>query len=155
MRLTIASVCVPLSLYLNLLERILPLQRGIPVERLARYSARCNFARALARYKTESPSWPYRKCARVCGCVPYPDEATYLATGRVTRISTEKTRAARWRGSLYRIHRKPIWNYFSDKKLSVYGTLPGRPRHLEGREMPHAVLEDPDYPRASANVSTL
>lgn len=50
--------------------------------------------------------------------------------------------------------RKPIRNYFTDKKLSVYGSLPRRPCHLEGREMPHEVLEDPDYPRASPNVST-
>ncbi|KAK0082096.1 hypothetical protein PV325_011055 [Microctonus aethiopoides] len=42
-----------------------------------------------------------------------------------------------------------LTNYLSDKKLSVYGSLPRRPCHLEGREMPHEVLEDPDYPRAS------
>ncbi|XP_015109252.1 hemicentin-1 isoform X1 [Diachasma alloeum] len=44
-----------------------------------------------------------------------------------------------------------VTNHFSDKKLSVYGSLPRRPCHLEGREMPHEVLEDPDYPRASPN----
>ncbi|KAH0568297.1 hypothetical protein KQX54_020215 [Cotesia glomerata] len=42
-------------------------------------------------------------------------------------------------------------NHLSDKKLSVYGSLPRRPCHLEGREMLHDFLENPDYPRASTN----
>ncbi|XP_043272442.1 hemicentin-2-like [Venturia canescens] len=44
-----------------------------------------------------------------------------------------------------------LTNHSTDKKLSVYGSLPRRPCHLEGREMPHEVLENPDYPRASPN----
>lgn len=40
-----------------------------------------------------------------------------------------------------------------DRKLPRYGSLPRRPRQLEGREMSHDVLEDSDYPRASPNVS--
>ncbi|CAD6238563.1 GSCOCG00008491001-RA-CDS [Cotesia congregata] len=42
-------------------------------------------------------------------------------------------------------------NHLSDKKLSVYGSLPRRPCHLEGREMLHDFLENPDYPQASTN----
>lgn len=40
-----------------------------------------------------------------------------------------------------------------DRKPLHYGSLPRRPRQLEGREMSHAMLQDSDYPRASPNVS--
>lgn len=42
--------------------------------------------------------------------------------------------------------------FFPDRKLLHYGSLPRRPRQLEGREMAHNVVEDSDYPRASPNV---
>lgn len=42
---------------------------------------------------------------------------------------------------------------FPDRKLLHYGSLPRRPRQLEGREISHDVIEDSDYPRASPNVS--
>lgn len=44
--------------------------------------------------------------------------------------------------------------FFPDRKLLHYGSLPRRPRQLEGREMSHDVVEDTDYPRASPNVSS-
>ncbi|XP_066589277.1 B-cell receptor CD22-like isoform X2 [Prorops nasuta] len=43
-------------------------------------------------------------------------------------------------------------NNLKDRKLPVYGSLPRRPRQLEGREMSHDVLEDSDYPRATPNT---
>ncbi|KAG7204097.1 hypothetical protein KM043_001946 [Ampulex compressa] len=43
-------------------------------------------------------------------------------------------------------------DHLADRKLLLYGSLPRRPRQLEGREMSHDVLEDSDYPRASPNT---
>ncbi|KAL6445264.1 hypothetical protein ACFW04_002253 [Cataglyphis niger] len=45
-----------------------------------------------------------------------------------------------------------LTNHLTDRKLPRYGSLPRRPRQLEGREMSHDVLEDSDYPRASPNT---
>lgn len=53
----------------------------------------------------------------------------------------------------YTIDAKPPLGLFPDRKLPRYGSLPRRPRQLEGREVSHDVLEDLDYPRASPNVS--
>ncbi|XP_011697156.1 PREDICTED: sialoadhesin-like [Wasmannia auropunctata] len=46
-----------------------------------------------------------------------------------------------------------LTNHLTDRKLPRYGSLPRRPRQLEGREMSHDVLEDSDYPRASPNTT--
>ncbi|XP_017792117.1 PREDICTED: uncharacterized protein LOC108574110 [Habropoda laboriosa] len=43
-------------------------------------------------------------------------------------------------------------NHSTDRKPLHYGSLPRRPRQLEGREMSHDVIEDSDYPRASPNT---
>ncbi|XP_076758356.1 nephrin isoform X2 [Xylocopa sonorina] len=40
----------------------------------------------------------------------------------------------------------------ASRKSLRYGSLPRRPRQLEGREMSHDVVEDSDYPRASPNT---
>lgn len=53
----------------------------------------------------------------------------------------------------YTIDAKSNLGLLPDRKLPRYGSLPRRPRQLEGREMSHDVLEDSDYPRASPNVS--
>lgn len=53
----------------------------------------------------------------------------------------------------YTIDAKSVLGLLPDRKLPRYGSLPRRPRQLEGREMSHDVLEDSDYPRASPNVS--
>ncbi|XP_053985490.1 nephrin-like [Hylaeus anthracinus] len=45
-----------------------------------------------------------------------------------------------------------LTNHFTDRKLLHYGSLPRRPRQLEGREMSYDVVEDSDYPRASPNT---
>ncbi|XP_061931269.1 hemicentin-1-like isoform X8 [Apis cerana] len=45
-----------------------------------------------------------------------------------------------------------LTNHLTDRKLLHYGSLPRRPRQLEGREMAHNVVEDSDYPRASPNT---
>ncbi|XP_076234182.1 fasciclin-2 isoform X4 [Calliopsis andreniformis] len=45
-----------------------------------------------------------------------------------------------------------LTNHLTDRKLLHYGSLPRRPRQLEGREMSHDVVEDSDYPRASPNT---
>nr|XP_034177911.1 hemicentin-1-like isoform X5 [Osmia lignaria] len=45
-----------------------------------------------------------------------------------------------------------LTNHLTDRKLLHYGSLPRRPRQLEGREMTHEVPEDSDYPRASPNT---
>lgn len=40
-----------------------------------------------------------------------------------------------------------------DRKIPICGSLPRRPRQLEGREMSHDILEDSSYSRTSPNVS--
>ncbi|KOX78913.1 Cell adhesion molecule 4 [Melipona quadrifasciata] len=45
-----------------------------------------------------------------------------------------------------------LTNHLTDRKLLHYGSLPRRPRQLEGRETSHDVIEDSDYPRASPNT---
>ncbi|CAL7951233.1 unnamed protein product [Xylocopa violacea] len=45
-----------------------------------------------------------------------------------------------------------LTNHLADRKSLRYGSLPRRPRQLEGREMSHDVVEDSDYPRASPNT---
>ncbi|XP_003707375.2 nephrin isoform X2 [Megachile rotundata] len=45
-----------------------------------------------------------------------------------------------------------LTNHLTERKLLHYGSLPRRPRQLEGREMSHDVIEDSDYPRASPNT---
>ncbi|XP_076283532.1 hemicentin-1 isoform X1 [Lasioglossum baleicum] len=45
-----------------------------------------------------------------------------------------------------------LTNHLIDRKLLHCGSLPRRPRQLEGREMSHDVAEDSDYPRASPNT---
>ncbi|XP_012275792.1 hemicentin-1 [Orussus abietinus] len=40
----------------------------------------------------------------------------------------------------------------ADRKLPIYGSLPRGPRHVEGREHPHDVLEDPECQRRTANT---
>ncbi|XP_012345522.1 hemicentin-1-like [Apis florea] len=45
-----------------------------------------------------------------------------------------------------------LTNHLTDRKLLHYGSLPRRPRQLEGREMAHNVVEESDYPRASPNT---
>nr|XP_031846620.1 uncharacterized protein LOC116433066 [Nomia melanderi] len=45
-----------------------------------------------------------------------------------------------------------LTNHLIDRKLLHYGSLPRRPRQLEGREMSHDVVEESDYPRASPNT---
>ncbi|KAF3429208.1 hypothetical protein E2986_11931 [Frieseomelitta varia] len=45
-----------------------------------------------------------------------------------------------------------LTNHLADRKLLHYGSLPRRPRQLEGRETSHDVIEDSDYPRASPNT---
>ena len=54
--------------------------------------------------------------------------------------------------SHHNIHHATM-KFFPDRKLLHYGSLPRRPRQLEGRETSHDVIEDSDYPRASPNVS--
>ncbi|XP_024935855.1 nephrin isoform X1 [Cephus cinctus] len=40
----------------------------------------------------------------------------------------------------------------TDRKLAVYGSLPRRPRYVEGREMSYDGMEDQDYPQAAPNT---
>lgn len=87
--------------------------------------------------------------------MPFTEKGTSAAKVATERSSKYFAKSVDLLQTDYTIDAKSVLGLLSDRKLPRYGSLPRRPRQLEGREMSHDVLEDSDYPRASPNVSNL
>lgn len=85
--------------------------------------------------------------------MPFTAKGTSAAEVATERSSKYFAKSAGLLQTDYTIDAKSVLGLLPDRKLPRYGSLPRRPRQLEGREMSHDVLEDSDYPRASPNVS--
>ena len=85
--------------------------------------------------------------------MPFTEKGASAAKVATERSSKYFAKSAGLLQTDYTIDAKSVLGLLSDRKLPRYGSLPRRPRQLEGREMSHDVLEDSDYPRASPNVS--
>lgn len=89
--------------------------------------------------------------------MPPEENSERVAREGVAKVAREVENTLRKSTGLlqtdYTIDAKSNLELLPDRKLPRYGSLPRRPRQLEGREMSHDVLEDSDYPRASPNVS--
>lgn len=85
--------------------------------------------------------------------MPSTEKGTSAAKVATERSSKYFVKSAGLLQTDYTIDAKSVLGLLPDRKLPRYGSLPRRPRQLEGREMSHDVLEDSDYPRASPNVS--
>ncbi|XP_031784619.1 muscle M-line assembly protein unc-89 isoform X2 [Nasonia vitripennis] len=45
-----------------------------------------------------------------------------------------------------------LTNNYTDRKLSVYGSLPRRSHYAEDQQLPQSIIQDMDYPRAAPNT---
>nr|XP_050855116.1 nephrin-like [Vespula vulgaris] len=67
-------------------------------------------------------------------------------------IATFTSKAEEEDGNPDLIPTTALTHHLTDRKIPICGSLPRRPRQLEGREMSHDVLEDSSYSRTSPNT---